>query len=34
MECRHSAVIFGATESTGIASCYLNGQWRYVWIAD
>jgi hypothetical protein len=34
MVCPHGAVIFGATESSGIAHCYLNGRWPYVWISD
>lgn len=34
LRCRRSAVIVGATESTGIAYCYVNARWLYVWMSD
>jgi hypothetical protein len=34
LRCRHDAVEVGATESTGVAYCYTNKQWLYVWVSD
>jgi hypothetical protein len=34
LRCRSAAVIVGATESTGIAYCYIHSQWLYVWFSD
>lgn len=34
LRCNHAAVIVGATESTGIANCYVKGRWLYVWFSD
>jgi hypothetical protein len=34
LRCRHDAVVVGATESTGIAYCYTNKRWLYVWVSD
>jgi hypothetical protein len=34
IECQNSVAIFGATESTGIAYCFKNHAWTYVWISD
>ncbi len=34
LRCDHAAVVVGATESTGIANCYVKGRWLYVWVTD
>ncbi len=34
LTCSHSAAIFGATESSGVAYCYNNRIWQHVWISD
>jgi hypothetical protein len=34
MRCTHNAVVFGATESSGVAYCFSNGRWRHTWISD
>ena len=34
LRCDQTAVIVGATESTGIAYCYVKTRWLYVWISD
>jgi hypothetical protein len=34
LTCPHSLAVFGATESTGVAYCFLNGKWKHVWISD
>jgi hypothetical protein len=34
LRCGHTGLIVGATESTGIVYCYVNGQWLYVWVSD
>ncbi len=34
LRCDHAAVVVGATESTGIANCYVKGRWLYVWFSD
>lgn len=34
LRCPHSAAIFGATESSGVAYCYSNHRWQHVWISD
>jgi|tagenome__1003787_1003787.scaffolds.fasta_scaffold20502136_1 hypothetical protein len=34
LRCHHDAVIVGATESTGIAYCYSDKRWLYVWVSD
>jgi len=34
LRCPSAAVIVGATESTGIAYCYIHAQWLYVWFSD
>ena len=34
LRCDRAAVIVGATESTGIAYCYVNARWLHVWISD
>lgn len=34
LTCSHSAAVFGATESSGVAYCYNNQKWQHVWISD
>jgi hypothetical protein len=34
LQCDHTAVVVGATESTGIAYCFVQNRWLYVWISD
>jgi len=34
LRCLHSAAMFGATESSGVAYCYNNHRWQHVWISD
>ena len=34
LQCSHSGAEVGATESTGIVYCYVNGTWLYVWVSD
>ena len=34
LRCNHAAVDVGITESTGIANCYVQGRWLYVWFSD
>ena len=34
MRCAHEGVVVGATESTAIVYCLLNGKWFYVWVSD
>lgn len=32
--CPHSVIVFGETESSGVAYCFNHGEWRHVWISD
>jgi hypothetical protein len=32
--CPQSVVVFGATESSGVAYCYTAGKWQHAWISD
>lgn len=32
--CRNPVAVFGATEASGVAYCYMEGAWPYVWISD
>jgi len=34
LECKYSGAQVGATESTGVLYCYVNGTWLYVWVSD
>jgi hypothetical protein len=34
LTCSHPVAVFGATESTGVAYCFKNGNWKHVWISD
>jgi len=34
LRCLHSAAVFGATESSGVAYCYNNHRWQHVWVSD
>ena len=34
MTCRHSGVMLGATEASGVVYCHLGGAWQYVWVSD
>ena len=34
LRCPHSWAVFGATESSGVAYCYLDSVWKHVWISD
>lgn len=34
MTCKHPGVMLGATESSGIVFCRLDGAWPYVWVSD
>jgi hypothetical protein len=34
LKCRHSAVVFGTIDSTGVAYCLNNGVWEHSWVSD
>jgi hypothetical protein len=34
LECAHDVTIFGTTEASGVAYCFVNSQWKYTWISD
>jgi len=34
LRCQHAVVVFGATESSGVAYCLARGRWQHVWISD
>lgn len=34
LTCPYALAVFGATESTGVAYCFLKGKWKHVWIQD
>ena len=34
LSCPHSVAVFGQTESSGVAYCFLNSKWKHVWISD
>lgn len=34
MVCPNSGALIGATESTGVVHCYINGKWLFAWVSD
>jgi hypothetical protein len=34
LRCSTSVVVFGQTESSGVAYCFGRGKWQHVWISD
>jgi hypothetical protein len=34
IDCANWVAVFGATESTGVAYCYVAGTWQHAWFSD
>ena len=34
LACPHPLALFGTTEASGVAYCFLNGKWKHVWVSD
>ena len=34
LSCPHAVVVFGATESSGVAYCFNNARWKHTWVSD
>jgi hypothetical protein len=32
--CPHEVAVFGATEASGVAYCFVNSRWKHTWISD
>ena len=34
LECPNALALFGASEATGVVSCYERDEWKFVWVLD